>query len=346
MRPGYYYFKLKLAIAISWIQQDWKRLWSAYEKGNKIVIIIHHNDADGRCAAAIVSLSPFAAVCKDIAYIEADYGMAKTDYWDRFIARINNHYESESRVTRIFVVDFSLPESVMLRLNAISELHWIDHHESTKAFSYEYHQIKGLRDLTTKGRSGCELAWEYCFPDGMTVCTGEFGKVPSIVKLIGDYDTWRMEFADRCKPLILALDAMQCHPADRTFWTPALFGLEGPSELEFATVACLIDNGRVITKYRDGFAEGLRKSYGFDTKFEGLNCYALNLYKMGSLAFGNMMHTYDACLSFIYDGRFFTVSMYSEKPGVDCSRICAKHGGGGHKGAAGFTCIILPFKRL
>jgi nanoRNase/pAp phosphatase (c-di-AMP/oligoRNAs hydrolase) len=46
---------------------------------------------------------------------------------------------------------------------------------------------------------------------------------------------------------------------------------------------------------------------------------------------------------FIYDGDQFAVSMYSEKPEVDCSVVCKKHGGGGHKGASGFTCKTLPF---
>jgi len=39
-------------------------------------IIIHHNDADGRCAAAIVGLSEYCN--KEITeYIEADYSMLK-----------------------------------------------------------------------------------------------------------------------------------------------------------------------------------------------------------------------------------------------------------------------------
>ena len=28
-----------------------------------------------------------------------------------------------------------------------------------------------------------------------------------------------------------------------------------------------------------------------------------------------------------------------------CAAICKKHGGGGHKGAAGFVCAELPFKK-
>jgi hypothetical protein len=39
----------------------------------------------------------------------------------------------------------------------------------------------------------------------------------------------------------------------------------------------------------------------------------------------------------------WTVSMYGLKPSVDVGAICTKHGGGGHKGAAGFQCKSLPF---
>lgn len=38
----------------------------------------------------------------------------------------------------------------------------------------------------------------------------------------------------------------------------------------------------------------------------------------------------------------FTVSLYSET--VDVGAIAKAHGGGGHKGAAGFVCDTLPWK--
>jgi nanoRNase/pAp phosphatase (c-di-AMP/oligoRNAs hydrolase) len=49
---------------------------------------------------------------------------------------------------------------------------------------------------------------------------------------------------------------------------------------------------------------------------------------------------------FVYDGRMFTVSVYSTNPNIDCGAICKKYGGGGHKGAAGFQCKELPFQRV
>lgn len=46
---------------------------------------------------------------------------------------------------------------------------------------------------------------------------------------------------------------------------------------------------------------------------------------------------------FVRDGKKWTVSLYSKKDNVDCSKIATKYGGGGHKKAAGFECYELPF---
>ena len=40
----------------------------------------------------------------------------------------------------------------------------------------------------------------------------------------------------------------------------------------------------------------------------------------------------------------WNVSLYSTKPDIDCGAIAKSFGGGGHKGAAGFQCVDLPFE--
>jgi len=226
------------------------------------------------------------------------------------------------------------------RLENLTTLYWIDHHASAK--TYTYHHLKGLRDFTDKGKSGCELAWDFCFPKGMNI-KGEFGGVPTIVKLIGDYDTWRLEYEDRCKPLIVAMDAGQYKP-DHPIWR-SMFGLTNIWGAKVATITTLIEQGKIMINYRDGYAESICESYGFETVFKNLNCYAVNIVKMGSMAFGDKIKKYDACIAFVFDGKHFSVSLYSEKANIDCSVICGKYGGGGHKGAAGFVCKTLPFNK-
>jgi oligoribonuclease NrnB/cAMP/cGMP phosphodiesterase (DHH superfamily) len=287
------------------------------------MLVIHHNDADGRCAAGIVGRSSYAEGQK-VEYLEADYGAMKVPVKKaEMLAKCIEH-----RVA--FIVDFSLPEDDMKGLvNAGVELYWLDHHASVKGYSDIF---EGLRDFTNKGRAGCELAWEFCHPRGPG---GHFEKpMPRIVRMIGDYDTWRLTDEDS-KPLVVYLDSFQPGPAS-DWWDRAL-------EFTNDELDEIVMHGRMMTKYRDGYTSGLRKMCGFETTFHGLRCYALNVGRMGSLAMGTCMQTHAACLAFYWDGLLWTVSMYSEWPEVDCSEICREHGGGGHKGAAGFTCTCLPF---
>jgi hypothetical protein len=111
--------------------------------------------------------------------------------------------------------------------------------------------------------------------------------------------------------------------------------------LKNSRVDNIINDGIAITRYRDSFCKDYRKSFGWEVVFGGHRCYAMNLYMVGSLGFGENMDTYDMCLSFVYQAGKWTVSLYSTK--IDVSVIAKKHGGGGHRGAAGFVCDKLPF---
>ena len=46
-----------------------------------------------------------------------------------------------------------------------------------------------------------------------------------------------------------------------------------------------------------------------------------------------------------FDGKCWSVSLYHAKhrKELDLSLIAVKYGGGGHRGACGFTCDKLPF---
>lgn len=296
------------------------------------MVIIHHNDADGRLAAHIAgraversNAAKGRSMREPIVYIEADYAKVKTPEWKR----VMEEAITSDGLHDVCIVDFSLSAGEMLRLRDWlrgfgRELIWIDHHASCKDYPQEF---EGLRDFTSHGPAGCQLAWAYF---------NGSAPEPDLVKLVGDYDAWRLKFAPDCKRLILYLDSVQPPPGS-AMWGALLN--------DGGLVARAVERGQAMEEYRDGFCAGMCKAFGFETTFEGLRCYALNIYRTGSMAFGNRMEEYDACLAFIYDGRMWTVSMYSTKPEVDCSAICKKHGGGGHKGASGFQCQQLPFTR-
>ena len=99
-----------------------------------------------------------------------------------------------------------------------------------------------------------------------------------------------------------------------------------------------------MIKYRDGWAKSYLERFGFETEFEGLKCFAVNLGNCNSEYFKSLPEgKYDAFMPFAFNGEKWTVSMYSTTH--DISDICKKHGGGGHAKAAGFTCVELPFKK-
>ena len=84
-------------------------------------------------------------------------------------------------------------------------------------------------------------------------------------------------------------------------------------------------------------------SNGFTVNFEGYKGVACNAGPGINSDLFKTAPPHDIMLPFYFTGRKYVVSIYSENPDIDCSEIAKKHGGGGHKGAAGFVCNVLPF---
>ena len=59
--------------------------------------------------------------------------------------------------------------------------------------------------------------------------------------------------------------------------------------------------------------------------------------KRNSDIFLNHINEYDLVVSYIYNGNTYSYSIYSKNENVDCSKIAELFGGGGHKGASGFS---------
>jgi hypothetical protein len=111
----------------------------------------------------------------------------------------------------------------------------------------------------------------------------------------------------------------------------------------------MIEEGRIMMKFRDGYARDLMP-IGFETSFEGYLCYACNLAHCGSDWFKSLdkdgKFGYPIYMPFYFNGEYFSVSLYTDNPDIDVSKIALKYGGGGHKGAAGFQCAALPFRKV
>lgn len=269
------------------------------------MICIHHNDLDGRCSAAIVK--KFAG--EKVSFIEADYKDPAP------LGKIAGE--------DVVIVDFSYKPDVMLNIVELANsVTWIDHHPTAKDYPYQY--LSGLRNFEDKKFAGCELTWMFYFP---------MDKMPQAVRLIGDYDKWALLMPD--SKLFYEGMKLEENGPDAWGWTELL------DSSYYQRLGSIVANGRVATAYRDSYCAGLCKSFGYETEIDGNKAYACNMFMFGSGGFGDRFEQYPLCIAYIHDGKQFTVSLYSET--IDVGAIAKKHGGGGHKGAAGFVCEKLPF---
>lgn len=284
--------------------------------------IYHHNDADGRSAAAIVRK----------AHDNINMEFHSIDYKDDF------PHEKIKDGEIVIIVDFSLEPEDMKKLRAKTDkIYWIDHHATAEKYEKEYGQpkLKGLRNFKEKEKAGCELTWDFYF---------EGQDMPIAVAYIGDYDKWAhklpqsLNFFEGLK--------MEKHEPTDPLWKKLLYSHKDQGK----EVDRILENGKTAIKYRDEYCREMREGFGYETELHGLKCYALNVYRFGSKAFEGVIDDYDACIAYISDGDQYTVSMYTEKDNVDVGKVCEKLGkkyntsGGGHRGAAGFVCKDLPFK--
>ena len=288
--------------------------------------VIHHNDPDGICAAAIVARANqfkfFGDEVLPIIFYSVNYNKMLDFALDPD--------------DQIVIVDFSYPPEQMKKLEEAvkwasdpqspgnKNIIWIDHHATAERYGYQY---KGLRDFTDKGFSGCELAWAYFFPDVPE---------PKAVGYIGDYDSWRLEL-ENVFDFYEGIKIFGPEP-QAPMWQSLLDSPDPGVEDSFDIVST---SGTICIKYRDIYCALTREKYGYETFLDGHKAFAMNLYGFGSRSFADLFDKYPLVIAYIYDGNTFTVSLYSKT--IDVSEIAKAHGGGGHKGAAGFTCYILPF---
>lgn len=289
----------------------------------------YHNDADGRCSGFWVHLS----VGINDQYL--DHGFIEMSYAKPF------PMESIRKDEQIYIVDYSIsPDEMRQLLKITKNVTWIDHHKTAieKYKDFEY-KIRGIR---YDGVAGCMLT--YCYIHHMTQRgTGDIKPfdpsmtkdAPRFTKLIADWDVWKFEYGDDTRHFITAFNAYDFWPSSR-LW-------DGFLSSDDFTCSEFIKKGITMNAFRDGWARDYM-NLGFESEFEGVKCFAVNLGRCNSEYFKSLpVGKYDVLMPFVFDGDQYTVSLYSTT--IDVSEIAKKHGGGGHKGASGFQCKELPFKK-
>ena len=98
-----------------------------------------------------------------------------------------------------------------------------------------------------------------------------------------------------------------------------------------------IIEGKAIRQYLDKQNKEISKKYSFGIMIDGYYFITLNTAFRGSIQLESVFDPklHDGMCVYRWTGDEYTFSLYTTRPGVDCGAICAKYGGGGHKGAAG-----------
>lgn len=271
----------------------------------------HSADLDGHCSGAIAKRAN-----PHVELVGMDYGQPFP--WERLT----------DPTEHVVMIDFSLqPFEDMVRLNGLCRLIWIDHHKSAILDWEEFNRPIETVKLSTEF-AACELAWQTFFPNL---------PMPLAVHWTGRYDIWKHAEAPGALEFQYGMKLKNTWPDNQLLW-PILFEHNEIAE-------AIRDDGTLLLAYERVQNEKFIQAYGFEVEFEGLKCIAANRGMSNSLLFESVWNheKYDAMLMFAWKNGQFTVSLYTDKPGIDVSVICKAHGGGGHKGAAGFQCKDLPF---
>lgn len=312
----------------------------------------HSADLDGHCSGAIVK------------HFVPDAILHPINYGDAF------PWEEIKPEDTVYMVDFCLqPATDMVRLFALVQeygrLLWMDHHK-TALDSMEDYDVPGIQVV---GEAGCELTWKW-------FATLKGLEMPLAVTLLGRYDVW-----DHSDPRTLPfqyrmrmedLDPLKGEGAMakwETLFDPFDDGgiyTEG-SEGQYLYLSDLIREGELLLHYEDQQNVKVCRAYAFETDLyvtgripedraptptRRLLAICINRGMTNSKVFDSvydptrhhLMITFCRLPLHKQTKGGWTVSLYSTREDVDCGAIAKTFGGGGHKGAAGFQCDVLPFQ--
>lgn len=268
----------------------------------------HSADLDGICSAAVVLRRYPDCACRPI------------DYGDEF------PWHDIANDEPVIMTDFSLKAEDMARLAEEADLTWIDHHHTavTDVESLGL-SVAGLR---REGTAACVLTWEYLFPET---------PAPRAVELLGRYDVWEHDDPD-VMPFQYGMLTTDHQRPGADIWKSVFSG-----DKEF--LDRMIETGRKVLQFRKHENERYAEACAFETEFNGLRAIALNRAMTDSYAFATVWdpEQYDIMITFSFRKKYWAITIYSEGDRINVGEIATSFGGGGHRNAAGFQCMKLPF---
>lgn len=325
----------------------------------------YHNDLDGKAAAFCVhawvgihDLRPRQNL------ITVTNG--KTDIAQFIPINYNQLFPLDTIIPgeQVWIVDYSIaPEEMQALLDITDDVTWIDHHKTAIDRYADFpREIRGVR---RDGEAGCVLAWKYIHwwtarGDGPIDITRDCPyhglEVPEAIELVGDRDIWAWKRGSTTRFFYAGASSHNTDP-DSDFWfqclehetedaPPPNTGNALARERGLIFWDRLLKDGEAIERYRACWLAERKAAMAYETEIDGHRAIAMNIGGVGSEAFGDerSYDEYPVRITYYHTGSEWLVSLYARD--VDVSVIAKSFGGGGHRGASGFTCHELPFSLL
>jgi uncharacterized protein len=266
------------------------------------LVLYHANCADGFTAAWIAHLN----FGDDAEYVPVQYGQAPPDVLGR----------------DVFILDFSYKRDVLHEMAAsANSLVVLDHHKTAQSDLEGFADDNWPTGYFTKplivfdmDKSGARLTWDYFHRGQMA---------PWIVGYTEDRDLWRWQLPES-REINAAVWSY-----DRTFETWDWFGAE--TDLSF-----LVTEGRAIERAKSQMIDAICRN-AREVEIDGHRILASNTSVLFSEVAGKLAEgrPFGAAWFVRADGKV-QWSLRSRDDGVDVSEVAKRHGGGGHRNAAGF----------
>jgi len=281
----------------------------------------YHNDMDGRCAGSIVA--QYEKNYNKENFFEVDYMMELP---------IDRIQENET----VYLVDYSFKKDTVWQLEKILEITrnviWIDHHTSSLNLERELSWVKEIEGVRQDKISGAGLTYMY-------LMGSEFEDMPYYIQLVSDYDCWIYNYEPDTTHFKLGIETTNYDATDEiwrvlsgTWYDNKPVGI-GSSENTFKNI---LSYGKTIKTFIDQDNEYYLSHFGYESELLGHKCYVVNK-KSNSWIFGDKINQYPFVVVWVFTGDKYSYSLFSTNKDVDCSKIAEQLGGGGHKGAAGFS---------
>lgn len=270
-----------------------------------IICIYHAGCSDGYASAAVVHK-----------YYDGNVHLIPGIYQQE----PNQEFYEDIKDHVIFIVDFSYPRDILIKMADYAEhIVIIDHHKTAQVALSDL-DLDNMEIHFDMEKSGAALTWSYFYP-GVNY--------PDLILYVQDRDLWRFKYRDETRAYNAAI---RVEPFDITQWV---------EYLDDTLTDGLMITGYALLQKHDNEVDNIVNKHSFKTHFAGYLVPVANCNPQFISDVGNKLAINEPFAVMYYDledKRIF--SLRSAKDGLDVSEIATQYGGGGHKHAAGFSMKI------